>query len=252
MENENNIVTQTKPKKKWLKRLIIFVIIVGIIIVVLGYLFPGLIWAKSLNVKYTKEDYASIMEKLDYIKDDVPIGVNIEEYEYKYGKLKNVNIEFTSEELTAFFNEERPSYFPVKNVQILINENGTIEAVATANVDYFLNNVMTGKYSRKEISKEMPALGILPNNVNLYLKVEGSITNNKSTLGIDSVAVQGIPLGDNITKSNEAINTVTEAIDKLMSDFNAKTGSDFYKIYVENGRIKFQAKVISSLERIKK
>ena len=252
MEKEDIVIEKPKPKRKWLKRLIIFVVIVALIVILLGYLFPGLLWTKNLNVKYTKKDYASIMTKLDYIKDEVPTGDNIEDYEYKYGELQDVDIAFTSEELTAFFNEGRPSYFPIKNVQILINEDGTIEAVASANVDYFLNNVMTGKYSREQINNEIPALGILPSNVNLYFKVNGSIANNKSTVGINSVAVQGITLGDDITKSSEAINTVTAAIDKLMADFNAKTGSDFYKIFVEDGKIQFKAKVISSLERMKK
>ncbi len=248
---ENEISSKVKTKKKWYIKLIIFFVILSIIVLILGIVLPGLLWTKTLGVTYNKEDYSSIMTKLDYIKDEVPTG-NIEDYEYKYTGLKDVDIEFTSQELTAFFNENRPNNFPVKNVQIKINNDGTIEASGSANVDYFLENVLVGKYSREQIKEEVPALGLLPSNVNLYLKVHGSITSNKSTLEIDDVSVQGISVPKYLYESNEAINTVTAGIDKLMADFNAKTGSDFYKIFVENGLIKFQAKVISALERIKK
>ena len=117
---------------------------------------------------------------------------------------------------------------------------------------YFLNNVLSEKYSKEQIKEEIPALGILPSKVNLYLKVSGSIEDNKSTLNMQNVSVQGIPLPSTIYDTNEAISTVSSGIDKLMSDFNFKTGSDFYKIFVENGKIKFNAKIISLLERTKK
>lgn len=252
MENESVTTPKVKTKKKWYLKLLIFIGIIGIIILILGFVFPGLLWAKNLGIKYTKADYTSILNKLDYVKDETPTGNSIEDYEYKYEGLKDVEIEFTSEELTAFFNEDRPSYFPVKNVQIKINNDGTIEASGTADVDYFLNNVLSEKYSREQIKEEIPALGILPSKVNLYLKVSGSIEDNKSTLNMQNVSVQGIPLPSTIYDTNEAINTVSSGIDKLMSDFNSKTGSDFYKIFVENGKIKFNAKIISLLERTKK
>ncbi|NLV90320.1 MAG: hypothetical protein GX032_02500 [Tenericutes bacterium] len=117
---------------------------------------------------------------------------------------------------------------------------------------YFLNNVLSEKYSKEQIKEEIPALGILPSKVNLYLKVSGSIEDNKSTLNMQNVSVQGIPLPSTIYDTNEAISTISSGIDKLMSDFNFKTGSDFYKIFVENGKIKFNAKIISLLERTKK
>lgn len=239
-----------KKKKKGLVKFITFLVIVGIIVVALGFIFPGLLWHKSLGVTYTSKDYDSVMEKLSYIKDVAPTGDSKDEYTYVYGSPVDVNVEFTSEELTAFFNENRPDYYALKNVQIKINDNGTIEAVATANVDYFLDEFLSGQYSREEINNEIPALGILPNNVNLYINFSGSVINNSTSARVDNVSVQGISIPSYLVNSSEAIGVVTSGCNNLMSIYNSNTGSSFNKIAIENGKIKFEGKVPSSLERI--
>ncbi len=254
MEDEekklNEQPEKPKKKKRFWRKLIIFVIILGIITIALGYLFPGLLWTKSLGVSYTKADYDSVMKKLEYMKDATPTGDSSNQYVYKYGTVQSVDIEFTSAEITSFFNENRPSYYPLKNVQIKINNDGTIEAVASANVDYFLDNILSGKYSKAQIQSYMPALGILPANINLYLKMDGSVINNKSNVGIKEVTVQGIGIPSNIVNSNEAIGTINEGIENVINKYNTKTGSSFNKIAIENGKIKFQGSVPSSLERV--
>jgi hypothetical protein len=254
MEEEKVVEEPKKEKKKGkgLMKFLVFLIFLAAIVISLGYLFPGLIWTKSLGVNYTTEDYNSIMNKLNYIKDSVPTGDLASNYEYKYGEVTNINVEFTSEELTAFFNENRPSYYAIKNVEIKINEDGTIEAVANASVDYFLNEFMSGKYSRDQIKEEIPALGLLPKTVNLYVKFSGSVLNNSSSASINTVAVQGITIPSNLINSSEAINIVTTGCNNLMSTYNSKTGSTFNKIAIEDSKIKFEGSVPSSLERIKK
>lgn len=253
IEEKNNEEIKEKPKKhrKGLKKLLIFLIVLVMAVIILGIIFPGLIWTKNLGVTYTNADYKSILEKLNYIKDAVPAGNSADEYTYKYGEVKTVDVEFTSEEITAFFNENRPSYYALKNVQVKINDNGTIEASANVDVDYVLNDILGGDYSRDEIESEIPALGILPSHVNLYIKFSGVVTNNKSSAHISAVSVQGVSLPKNLIYSSEAKSVVNEGLNNLMSTYNSKTDSSFDNISVENGKIKFKAKVPSSLERIK-
>lgn len=255
MEEEKNVkVVEVKKKKKGkgLIKFLIFLLVLGGIVLSLGYIFPGLLWVKNLGVNYSSSDYNSIMEKLNYIKDTAPTGDNEDDYTYKYGELTEVNVEFTSEELTAFFNENRPSYYALKNVQIKINDDGSIEAVATANVDYFLNEVLDGEYSKEEINSHIPALGILPDNVNLYIKMSGSVTNNKSNISIDKVSVQGVTIPSVYINSNAAVNTINIAGDSIMSKYNEKTGSSFDSITISNNKINFKGSIPSSLERIEK
>ena len=250
MENGEGEKIPPKKKNSGLVKFITFLAIVGVIVLGLGFIFPGLLWQQSLGISYTTEDYNSILEKLSYIKDAAPTEGTESDYTYIYGSIKPVDVEFTSEELTAFFNENRPSYYALKNVQIRINNDGTIEASANANVDYFLDEVLGGEYSRYQINQQIPALGMLPSNVNLYLKFSGSVTDNKTTIDVSSASVQGIEIPSVYVNSSEAMSVLSSGCDNVMNTFSSKTGSTFNKISVEGGVIKFKGSVPSSLERI--
>ena len=78
---------------------------------------------------------SGLIKKLNYIKDAAPTSGIEDDYTYVYGALTNVDVEFTSEELTAFFNENRPSYYALKNVQIKI-------PCQERRVEYFLMQVV--------------------------------------------------------------------------------------------------------------
>lgn len=241
-----------KKKHGFIKGILITLSVLVLVVVALGFIFPGLVWTRSLGVRYTQTDYNSIIDKLNYTKDAAPTGDSADLYNYVYGEPTNVDTEFTSEELTAFFNENRPSYYPLKNVQIKINEDGSIEVAAAANVDYFLNDVLGGKYTREQIQNEIPALGLLPDNVNIYLKFTGSVTNNISTIYIDLATVQGIEIPSNYTSSSSAINIIESSLNDFIAKLNADTGSNFESLTVQNGVLKFKGSVPSSLERIEK
>ncbi len=247
MRNNKN-----KRKHKFIKGLFITLSVLVLVVVALGFIFPGLVWTRSLGVTYTQTDYNSIMDKLNYTKDAVPTGESKDLYNYVYGTPTSVDTEFTSEELTAFFNENRPSYYPLKNVQIKINADGTIEIACSANVDYFLNDVLGGKYTREQIQTEIPALGLLPDNVNIYINFTGSVTNNSSNIYINSATVQGINIESKYINSAEAISAITTGVNDFIAKSNAETGSNYESIYVENEVIKFKGSVPSSLERIAK
>lgn len=243
-----------KPKMKghFFRNLFIFLIVASFVVIGFGFLFPGLLWTKSLGVTYTKQDYNSMMTKLAYVKDAVPAGGSQNQYNYLYGKTTHVEVDFTSAEITSFFNENRPDYYAIKNVQVRVNEDGTIEATGSANVDYFLNEVLGGNYSKDQIKERVPMLGMLPSKVNLYLNFSGSVTNNQSSVTINNVAVQGITIPANYIQSSEAVRVVTDGLNKIMQKYNTSAGSNFARIAVENGKVVFKGDVPSSLERVVK
>lgn len=243
---------EKKIKKSLLKEFLITISAIVLVVVVLGFAFPGLIWTKSLGVTYTQTDYNSIIDKLNYTKDDAPTGDSKDLYNYIYGPANSIDTEFTSEELTAFFNENRPSYYPLKNVQVKINEDGTIELSASANVDYFLNDVLGGKYTREQIENKIPTLGILPDNVNIYVKFAGSVTQNISYINVKALAVQGVTISENYYSTATAANTISAGVNDFIVKSNAETGSSYESIHVENGVLKFKGSVPSSLERVAK
>jgi hypothetical protein len=243
---------EKKIKKNLLKGFLITVSILVLVILGLGFSFPGLIWTRSLGVTYTQTDYNSIMDKLNYTKDAAPTGDSKDLYNYIYGPANSVDTQFTSEELTAFFNENRPSYYPLKNVQVKINDDGTIELSASANVDYFLNDVLGGKYTREQIENEVPTLGILPDNVNIYVKFTGSVTQNISYINVKALTVQGVAISESYFSTASAANVISTGVNDFITKSNAETGSSYESIYVENGVVIFKGSVPSSLERVAK
>lgn len=241
-----------KNKKKLLKGFLITGSLLILFVTALGFIFPGLIWTKSLGIKYTQKDYNSIMNKLNYTKDDAPTEDSKDLYNYVYGPATNVDTQFTSEELTAFFNENRPSYYPLKNVQIKINKDDTIEISALVNIDYFLNNVIGGKYTKEAIENKIPAFGILPANVNIYVKFTGSVTKNISNVNVYSATVQGVAIPDKYYASASIGSTLSSSINDFILKSNAETGSNYENISVENGVLNFNGSVPSSLKRTTK
>ena len=250
---QNSIAKVVKKRKhRLLKTSVIIAVAISAIVLSFGFIFPGLLWTKDLGVRYSIQDYDSFMEKIDYTKDLTPTGYLREDYVYTYGKVSSIDTSFTSAELTAFANYNRPVYYAFKDVQILINDDGTIEASASVNVDYVLNEVLGGKYTRSEIEKEIPALGFLPSNVNLYLNIEGSIINNSTNLSLNSVVVQGIAIPENFINTNEAIETVTNGINDLISKNNSASGSNIKNLSTENNQLLLIGEFPTSLTRIKK
>lgn len=105
-----------KSKKK------IILITVFAIIILLGIatwvIVSKLLNPKDLGVKASKEAYESALSKLNYVKDPDVSGSK---------EPKKVDVKLTSEELTSFFSFERPSSYPLKKVQIKVNENDTVD-----------------------------------------------------------------------------------------------------------------------------
>ena len=253
-EQNNIVTTENKPKKKkrLLRFLLIFVLTASIITIILGFMFPGLLWAKDLGIRYTTADYESAIKKLKYVKDAVPTGKDQNEYIYKYGAVTDVDINFTSEEITAFINTNRPSYYALKNVQVRLNNDGTVDIVGKVDTDYVLNEIIGGKYSKEEIAKNMPALGILPKYVNVSVNFKGSIIDNISDGNINSASVQGISIPDKYTKSSEAQKVAIESINNFTKTRNGLTNSTVDKLLTVGNELILKGKFPTSLTRTKK
>ncbi len=233
-------------KKGILKNILIITAVFIVVIIILGFLFPGMIWTKGLGVKYTEKDYNSFIDKLPYIKD----LINNDAEDYIYGELVDMDISFTSEELTAFFNENKIFNSTLKNTQIKINSDNTVDIAAKANVDKFLDTFLNNKYTKEDIESRMPALGILPENVNIYLNLKVNIKNNKADFFINTATVQGINIPSNIIWNAKAINIINDGIDKLIEEASEESGAIFSRVYVENKKLKLIGKFPSSLEKI--
>lgn len=242
-----------KVKKKHGCLTALFVVL-GIIIaaaVAVYILVPGLLRPYDLAVKSSPEAYQSALAKLQMSKDIAPTEGEADDYVVVYGPYQSVSTALTSEEVTSFFNENRPDYFAVKNVQVRINEDGSIEASANIDVNYIFNKILNGQYTREDAQSALPMLGLLPNNVNFYFKVYGGVVDNQvQGLYIDEVSVMGITIPENLVSSQTAMSFVTTTLNGYIARTNAESGASYDLIQVNGGSLDFVGDIPSSVSRI--
>ena len=258
--------------------LVVLALLIGTAIAVY-FLMPGLFRPVDLGVKTTQKAYESALDKLNYTKDEAPTTGKQEDYNYVYGPLIPVSTGLDSEEVTSFFNLNRPAYFPLKNVQVRIGTgaalcnsgrtyvgpvllsalplttsgNAPIEVSATVNRDYVIDYLLRGEYSQAEIEDAMKSINIdklIPAEVNLYVKMSGSIENNKIVgLTLYSASVLGVEIPAEQVTSQDANSLVSGVIDMLLADYNERSGAYFISIKTADGEIIIDGQIPSSLTR---
>lgn len=243
-------VAAVRPKKHGglIALLIVIIVLLGGFIAV-TFLVPGLVLPVNLGVKSTYEGYVNAMDKLGLQKDEAPKTGEAEDYSVVYSGSHAVDTALTSEELTSFVTENRPPYFAVKNVQIRINEDGTIEASGKLETSYVFEQVLDGNYTIEDAKRALPMLGLIPANVNLYAKFTGSVVDNHiEGLDVDSISVMGITIPNDLIESNETF--IVDTIDGFIERVNAKSGADIELMAVENGKLDIKGNMPSYIERV--
>lgn len=239
-----------KPKKKHgcLTAFIIFLAVILIGAAAVYFLLPGLSGPADLGIKSSREAYESALEKLDITKDVSPVGGRADDYIITYGAPQVVDAGLTSEELTSFFNENRPDYYAVKNVQVRVNDDGTIEASGSLDTSYVFNNMLYGQYSKEDAKSALPMLGLIPDDVNFYFKVAGSVVDNQvQGIDIESVKVMGIGIPSSLISS--ALPFITQTLDNYIGNECSRVGAYVERAEVSNGRLAFNGSLPSSIER---
>ena len=271
---------QAPPRKKRYGCLTALVVVLVIIIggiAAIYFLLPGLLRPVDLGVPSSREAYESAMKKLGYSKDEAPQTGTEADYNYAFGPIKTVSIRLTSEEATSFMNYNRPSFFPVRNVQVkvgsgaIVNQftltgeaslsalpvsaagDAPVEITGTISRDFVINNLLSGQFSDQEIQNALREIGIdrlLPANFDLYVKMSGAIVDNVIVnLRIYEASIMGIAIPQQFVTSLDARNIVSGAINKLLEDHNARSGAYFVSVRAANGEILIDGQIPSSLTR---
>ncbi|MEL4106554.1 zinc ribbon domain-containing protein [Oscillospiraceae bacterium WX1] len=240
-----------KPRKKHgcLIALIIVIVLLAAAVAAVYFLIPGLLRPNDLGIKSTRAAYESAMVKIGVTKDAAPTSGSANDYKIIYGAPHDVSTALSSEELTSFFNENRPSYYAVKNVQVRVNPDGTIEASAKLDTSYVFNNMLFGQYTRQDAQKALPMVGLIPNDVNIYFKVNGSVVNNTVRgLDIADVKVMGIDIPQDLISQAEPF--VTQVLNTYIASENARAGTSIDLLQADNGKLDLKGSLPDSVSRV--
>ena len=215
---------------KFLKGLVIFICVVGVVIVGLGLYFDGLLFTKSLGVTYTQNDYNNAIAKLESISQNSSQGT------------QDSTTEFTSEEITAYLNEYPLDSVIAENIEVRINSDNTVDLSAKVNIAYVLEHMLTGKYSIEELQDNLPALGLLPNNVNVYLSGIASVEDNNFSCDVASASLQGIPLPETWIETQEAGEVAEMLVGEGLASYGLasyrrRNGAYYKSVSLQNGEL---------------
>lgn len=240
-----------RPKKKrgCLTALIVILIILAAAAAAVYFFVPGLFQPNDLGIRPSEGAYESAMVKLNIQKDRAPTEGDVEDYIISYGAPQKVEAHLTSEELTAFFNNNRPPYYAVKDVQVRINDDGTIEASGKLDTDYIFNQMLDGTYTREDAKKALPMLGLIPDTVNVYFKASGEVGNNQVYgLEISSAKVMGVPIPQSLIGPN--LSFITDTLDSYAARASSKSGAYVDQVTIDDGQLYFKGSLPASIERV--
>jgi hypothetical protein len=242
---------RVKKKRGCLTALIIAVILLGAAVAAVYFLLPGMLRPYDLGIKSTEEAYESTLHKLQLSKDDAPASGNADDYTIVYGGAQSIQTELDSEELTSFFNENRPDYYALQDVQIRINEDDTVEVSANIDTNYIFSEVLGGAYSRKDAEDALPMLGLLPDKINVYFDFTGGVRNNViSDLDIAKISVLGIPLPESLYDSASAQSFIENTLNAYIAEVRAEHGSSYDLLDFQDGALVFEGSNPSSVTHV--
>jgi hypothetical protein len=231
---------------KFLLGFVVAIILIGIMAVIGGLTWLGLTplskylgtGQTDLGIKVTTAETAAAITKVGTEIIALPAGTK-NEAGFKLVGSKPASFTMDSQEISAHSNNRAWKNYPVKNVQIIIHQDGTIESSATLIISKALPYAMGLGYSEAQINEAMQKYNLPPFEVPIYILGKGSVTNDQVSVNATQVKIGGIKVPGNIVA--EANNGAAAVLDNLIS----KNTQSFHceSLTFEAGKMIFKGKV---------
>lgn len=216
-----------------MKKILLFFL--GILVLIGSGIFY-LLQPISLGISYTPADLASIYKKLNVSFEPLPAGTPANISLIVSGS-HPVDQTFSSKELTAAAdNRSRQyAYFPFRHVQIKVNADESVEGSAMVNYSDAVRYLIALGVSSEDIAKGTKKFNIPNASLPVYLKVSGSIANNKSGITVHQAQIARISIPNNLV--NEYAPALNEFVDSIIR--TRQPSYNIQKLNVENGNVHF-------------
>ncbi len=197
---------------------------------------------KDLGIKVTKEESAAAIGKVGTQIIALP-AVTPNENSFRLEGTKIANFIMDSQEISAHSNNRPWRNYPIKNVQIKIHDDGTIESSAILIVSKAMPYAMGLGYSRDQIKEEKKKYNIPPVEVPIYILGKGSVSNDKVTVDATNVKIGNIAIPSNILSQ---INTEAK---NVLEDLIRRNGRSFHceSLTFANCKLDFKGRVAEKL-----
>lgn len=146
-----------------------------------------------------------------YVTKPIDLGIKTDKslvsaFESKYGEQNptgkvKLDVNLTSEEITSIFAvwEDRDVYFPLKNVQVRFNADGTGEASGYLKIGTAISLAKNLGYSDQDIEKGKEYIKYVSGDLPFYVKGKGGMTSNQLSINPSTFRIGRVTVPDSIT-----------------------------------------------------
>jgi hypothetical protein len=212
------------------------VLLIGVL--VLGYLgfipylsdFLGVNNPINLNVKYTNTDFESARSKLGLTIDKTNPGTISS---MLILDAKPVTTQLTSAEATALINYLADNWkdSPIDNVQMLINNDGTVEVSGIILTNHFNGFATAVDMTDSTRNAFAPILSLVTTNPSFYVKFSTTIKNGVVTSNINNIQV------GKVSMSNEDVAKVQTVLVSYLTKISKPPVNHIGNLSFQNGNM---------------
>ncbi len=189
------------------------------------------------------------------IAKQVDLGVKVDPtfvsaFESKYGTSSatgkvDLNVELSSQEVTSIFAtwEARDKFFPLHNVQIRFNPDGTGEASGFLKVSTAVSLAKNLGYSDSDIEKGKKYVQFVAGDLPFYVKGKGGMNNNVLSIDPSTFQLGRVTVPDSITKP--AASAVSDMIERRINQIG---GADIKEADFKSGALKLVGTVPATIK----
>lgn len=215
-------------KKVWLAILLVILIVPVVLFALAGYV-PGLSAVfgatkpRDLGVTYTEEDKNSAISKSGAVYGELPSDTK-DESSIQFEGSHDVKTSWNSAEMTALLNDRPWKNWPIKNVQLRINPDNTVEMSGVVNAEE-LKGYGSGIGVPGAV---VDRVSLLPAEASFYIKGSGSLSQNQ-VASFDITSAQlgrlSIPTGVLLSSQNIVNNAYAEDVVSELKKYSGKKAS---------------------------
>jgi hypothetical protein len=190
---------------------------------------------KDLGIRYSAEQSKAARDKVGTEIIALPATTSPAD-DYKLEGKKDAEFTMDSTELTAHSNNRPWKNYPVKNLQIRIGSDGTIEGAGTLIIDKAMPYALGLGYSETQIRDAMQKYQIPPFQAPFYIKGKGSVINDQVSVNASVIQIGLVPIPENI------VSQVNREAEKVLDDLISRHSQSFHaeSVTFTDGKMNFK------------
>ena len=201
---------------------------------------------KDLGVTYSESDYQSAHARNGTTHTVLP-GGSIPEHSIQFSGQHPVDTTYTQSEFNALLNYRQWQYYPLKQCQLKINPDGTLEfsgVVIVSRIKGYMQALGVSENSLKTITGY---LKYIPGNAAIYAKGRFEIINGQ----IINTELTNFKVG-NLNLTNQVKNKLSSIISGVYSQMDAYPGFTVKTLTFNNGQVQFEGTLPDSARSVNK